>query len=170
MRKYIAFAAVFVAFSVPSIGQVKFMDHIQEEVQGQGTVSVLQDQRLTDIVNGDSSQDEKTTPVESANKRADDDIPGVRTGKKVKVRGYRIQVYWGGSQRTDHSKAVRAGNIITSVFPELQAYTSFESPHWRCRVGDFTTRQDAAEYLHKLREANLGSDAMIVRSEIFVYQ
>ena len=88
----------------------------------------------------------------------------------MKARGYRIQVYWGGSTRTDEANAKRAGAKVTTLFPELQAYTTFESPNWRCRVGDFVTRQEASDYLSKLKEARLAKDAIIVKSEVLIYQ
>ena len=88
----------------------------------------------------------------------------------MKARGYRIQVFWGGSARIDQTNAQRMGTRVTTLFPELQAYTTFESPNWRCRVGDFVTRQEAADYLKKLKDAKLTDDAIIVKSEVIIYQ
>lgn len=155
--------------AVPLFAQANFMEHLESKVNGQGTVTVLQDQRLANIVNGNEMLN-GNAGQQQTQEGEDNDLPIVNKGTKVKIRGYRIQVYWGGSQRTDQSRAQHAGTMVTNAFPELQAYTSFESPHWRCRVGDFTTRQEAADYLRKLRDMNMGSDAMIVRSEIFVYR
>ena len=153
-----------------AFAQTGFIERIQEPVKGKGTVTINQDQRLTNIINGLTLPDVSTQSADTENTNVQSKLPGRPAGKRVKARGYRIQVYWGGSQRVDQSKAISAGNKVTSIFPELEAYTSFESPHWRCRVGDFVSRQDAVEFLSKMREANLGSGAMIVRSEIFVYQ
>lgn len=142
----------------------EFMDHLTSKgTPGHGTVSVLQDPRLDEIVNG---KKQYVAPV----KEKKEDMPGLQTGKKVKARGYRIQVYWGGSARADQTNAQRTGNKVTTLFPELQAYTTFESPNWRCRVGDFVNRQEAAQYLKKLKDAKLSQDAIIVKSEVFVYQ
>lgn len=137
-----------------------YADRLQSAVSGQGTVRLHQDQRLTDLLNA-------TTSVRQ--ERDDEpDTDSAKAGVKRKVRGYRIQMYWGGSQRTDQLKAQRLGAQVSYAHPELRTYTSFESPHWRCRVGDFTTREEAAAYLSKLRR--ITNDAMIVRSEIYVYQ
>ena len=87
---------------------------------------------------------------------------------QTRVRGYRVQMFWGNSSRADQQKADRIGTQVTTIFPELKYYTSFDSPHWRCRVGDFVSREEANKYLKKLRR--ISKDAMIVRSEIFVYQ
>ncbi|MCM1311481.1 MAG: SPOR domain-containing protein [Bacteroides sp.] len=168
-RKYSFSIACLFLLSIPAVAQTNFMEHLESKVNGQGTVTVLQDQRLTNIINGDAALNGNVGQQQTQTGE-EEDLPVVNKGTKVKVRGYRIQVYWGGSQRTDQSRAQHAGTMVTTAFPELQAYTSFVSPHWRCRVGDFTTRQEAAEYLKKLCDMNMGSDAMIVRSEIYVYK
>lgn len=158
--------------------QGKFMDNLTKQVDGQGIVTITQDKRLTEIINGErqviaSSKDEKVPQKDSKIKdEADKDslIASTPTGKRTKVRGFRIQIYWGGSQRTDQAKALQAASRVATLFPEYQAYTSFESPHWRCRVGDFVDRHDAWEALKRLRDAGVAPDAMIVRSEIYVYK
>ena len=139
-----------------------FITHITSNVAGQGTVTVHQDTLLDAIVNGEKQY----VPEKKDEKK---DIPGTQTGKKVRARGYRIQVYWGGSARTEQSNAQKAGARITTVFPELQAYTTFESPNWRCRVGDFVKYQDAEVYLKKINEAKLSKGATIVKSEVYIY-
>lgn len=149
-----------------------FTEKLTRKVEGQGTVTLTQDQRITDLINGNGTT-RPSSPTSTADRKTgsdDDTLPGIPTGKKTKVRGFRIQVYWGGSLRTDQSKAQMAGTKVTNLFPELQAYTSFESPHWRCRVGDFLTREEASEYFDKLREAGLAGEAMIVRSEVYTYK
>lgn len=168
LKSSFAIICIF-SISTPLVAQTNFMEHLESKVNGQGTVTVLQDQRLANIVNGNTILN-SNTGQQQTQEGEEEDLPIVNKGTKVKVRGYRIQVYWGGSQRTDQSRAQHAGTMVTTAFPELQAYTSFESPHWRCRVGDFTTRQEAAEYLRKLCDMNMGSDAMIVRSEIYIYK
>ena len=118
-----------------------FIDHLTSKAAGQGTVTVHQDTLLDDLVNG-----KKQYVPEKKEERKD--FPTIQTGKKMKARGYRIQVFWGGSARIDQTNAQRMGTRVTTLFPELQAYTTFESPNWRCRVGDFVTRQEAADYLN----------------------
>lgn len=134
---------------------------------GSGKVSVVQDPRLSDMINGRASH----RFDEEASTGRHERVPLVPERKRVmKTKGFRIQVFWGGSERTEQSKARAAGNKVTSLFPELQAYTSYESPHWRCRVGDFSDREEAQKYLNKIRKANLANGAMIVKSEIILRQ
>ena len=51
-------------------------------------------------------------------------------------------------------------------FEELPVYTSFSSPHWICRVGDFQTRDEAMEVLQAMRESGRFPKAIIVKSKI----
>lgn len=170
---------IAVAFTFTANAQGKFMDNLTKKVDGQGIVTITQDKRLTEIINGErqpaaaSSVDDKVPQKETKIKEEEEKdslITATPTGKRTKVRGFRIQIYWGGSQRIHQTRAQQAADRVALLFPEYQTYTSFESPHWRCRVGDFTDRNEAWEALKKLRNAGVASDAMIVRSEIYVYK
>lgn len=137
-----------------------FMEHLTSKVSGQGTVTVLQDPRLEALVNG----------TKNASASKEEKTPAIPSGRKVKARGYRIQVYWGGSSSTDHTNAQRMGNRVTAAFPELQAYTTYKSPNWVCRVGDFATHNDAQAYVRKLKDAKITRDAIVVNSEVIIYK
>ena len=168
MRKLL-FIVISCLIATHLSAQSKFMPELQSQKAGEGKVTVIQDPRLTDIINNDIDAYPEIAKVEEQKENTKVEGMGAITeGRRMKVRGYRIQVYWGGSQRSDQTKAIRAGSRVTSMFPELQAYTTFESPHWRCRVGDFRERKEAADYLAKLRKAKI-EGAMVVKSEILVY-
>ena len=162
MKRILSITLTFFMCAITMSAQ-DFIKHITSNVAGQGTVTVHQDTLLDNIVNGKKQY----VPEKKEEKR---EFSGMQTGKKMKARGYRIQVYWGGSARTEQTNAQRAGAKITAVFPELQAYTTFESPNWRCRVGDFVTHKDAQAYLKKINDAKLSKGATIVKSEVYIYQ
>lgn len=162
MKRLTTFVISVLMFSAATSAQT-FTEHLTRNVSGQGTVTIHQDSLLDHIVNGEK----QFIPEKKEEKK---DLPGIQTGKRMKARGYRIQVYWGGSARTEQANAQRAGNRITTLFPELQAYTTFESPNWRCRVGDFVTYKEAEAYLKKFNEARVVNRPMIVKSEVFIYQ
>ena len=152
-----------------------FTSKVEAEVAGQGSFDIEQDPRLTAIVNGEEvvpsslATASKVSAITTETKvRQDaDDLRGKASGMHQKVRGYRVQVFFGGSQRSEESQAKKIGSRVTSMFPELRAYTSFASPHWRCRVGDFTKHEDATAYMHKIKARGI-SEAMVVKSEIYV--
>jgi hypothetical protein len=37
-------------------------------------------------------------------------------------------------------------------------------------VGDFVTREEANEYLSKMRESRLSANAIVVKSEVIIYK
>ena len=179
--KRLAHIFILLLFTCLASAQIRFMDNLTRVVAGQGKVSVSQDERLTQIINGEKPKEvdndkdkekDKDKEVDKEKEEENIDNPALVTpvGKKTKVRGYRVQIYWGGSTRSDQSRAQQAANQSMSLFPQYNAYTSFESPHWRCRVGDFKERHEAVEALRELKKAGIAREAMIVRSEIFIYQ
>ena len=169
-----------------------------QENAGQGSVTINQDARLQNIVSGEEKVVERKTnngegdnsganagaaPRQSAPRRVQStqivdvrNLPSfgarsdfdVRTGARRRLRGFRIQMFWGNSLRTDQLRAKRLADKVTGAFPELKSYVTFQQPHWRCRVGDFKTRAGAARYLERMRK--IAPEAMIVRSEIIIYQ
>lgn len=148
-----------------------FTEHLTAQGgAGSGTVTLTQDQRLTNLIDHGvpGTHTNSTGTVNETDNSNNDNAPAATPAPKKKMRGFRIQMYWGNAQRSDQEKADQMGARVTALYPELEAYTDFSSPHWRCRVGDFTSRDEAAEYLPKLRR--LSSDAMIVISEIYVDQ
>ena len=165
MKRLLSITLTFLMCAITMSAQ-DFIDHITDKVEGQGTVTVHQDTLMDNIVNGKKQY----VPEKKEVKQEKKDFTGTQKGKRMKARGYRIQVYWGGSARTEQTNAQRAGARVTIAFPELQAYTTFESPNWRCRVGDFATYKEAEAYLKKINEANVSKGAMIVKSEVYIYK
>ena len=166
---------ILLLFTCLASAQIRFVDNLTRVVPGQGKVTVSQDERLTQIINGEKpketdSNKDKEVDKEKGEENIDNPALVTPVGKKIRVRGYRVQIYWGGSSRSDQSRAQQAASQAMSLFPQYRAYTSFESPHWRCRVGDFKERHEAVECLRDLKKAGIAREAMIVRSEIFIYQ
>lgn len=131
----------------------KFIDRIEQETEGQGIVKIHQDPLLTRIVNGEF------IPTEAKKESSSN------SSMKVKRRGYRIQVFKGGHTRVAEAEARKTGEKIQKIF-KLNAYTIYNNPEWVCRVGDFKNREEALEYLTKIRAVS--KSAMIVPSEIYV--
>jgi hypothetical protein len=150
MNKILTIAICLFAYAATASAQ-KFMDRIEKDVEGQGTVRIYQDSMLTRIINGDT--------IPTINKENEG------TGKKVKKRGFRIQVFRGGHTRADEAKARSTGERVRKIF-KLSAYTIYSNPNWVCHVGDFKSRDEALEYLPKIK--NVARTAMIVPSVIYV--
>ena len=65
---------------------------------------------------------------------------------KMSMPGYRLQLYFGSVR--NKAQAVRS-EFLTS-FPDTPCYLLFQQPHFKVRVGDFRTRQEAAGFRKKI--------------------
>ncbi len=152
--------------------QQKFVDKLVKPADGQGTVRVFQDAGITRMVNGGGAEDEASTslsdPGRASRPATEDANSSAGTGpvRKMKAKGYRIQVYAGGNSRAARQEAQRAAGKVKSYFSDMATYTHFQSPHWICRVGDFRTYEEANQALHELRATKQFDEALIVKSVI----
>ena len=158
-----------------------FLENLQKEQAGQGSVTVIEDPAIDSLVNGNGGpvipdpavqrhahkQEVKKTPEEE---EADNLAKKLDTRKKImsnsyKTQGYRVQVYSGGSTRTDRQKAETAGAVMKTNFPNEPIYVHFYSPSWKCRMGNYKELQDAREILAKVKKLGY-KDACIIKGTI----
>ena len=158
--------------------QTKFTEQLQKTSAGQGKVTLHQSQKITNLVNGDASNASaatKSKPTETAAKKTQDgdqaEVSAMQstTGQKVRMNGYRIQVYSGGNSRKAKTEATAMGQRVRNMFGELSIYTNFISPHWICRVGDFKSYEEANEVFRQMKATGNFSEAVIVKSKIITY-
>ncbi len=161
--------------------QTKFTDQLQQIVPGKGRVVLHQSQAITDLVNSPDAtpvnsraarviqNEAKKQPADvAAAAKVEEETEETTTTPTARVRmnGYRIQVYSGGNSRQAKNEATMMGNRVKSLFSELSVYTNFASPHWICRVGDFKTYEEANEVFRQLRATGRFREAVIVKSKI----
>ena len=160
--------------------QVKYTEEIQTETIGQGKIVLHQSKAITELVNGIAPK-LATVAVKAENKVAPsskkpqvpdsllaDSVKLMSPGVRIRMNGYRIQVYLGGNTRKGKSEAQAMKERVKGYFPELSVYAGFQSPHWICRAGDFRTMEEASEYLQQMRETGRFDEAVIVKSKINV--
>lgn len=89
-------------------------------------------------------------------------------GRPRATQGWRIQVYSDSNQRTARTEARKRANAVASHFPDLKTYVVFVSPYWRARVGDFTSRAKADDYLRQMRTLMpfYGKEMRVVRDRV----
>ena len=154
--------------------QQTFTDKLQQAMESAGRIILHQDRSITDLVNGTKMsastpgqrrQIDDTTSLQFPDSMA---LDSLSFGQKVKISGYRIQVYFGDNSRKGKTEARAAGLRFRNSFPELPVYVSFVSPHWLCRAGDFRTMEEASEVLRQIREMGIFREAVIVKSKINV--
>lgn len=188
-----AFAFTFWLSVLYLSAQQTFSDRLQQAVGSAGRIVLHQDKDITDIVNNTpkktvpapaptTKSTQKTTEKPTQKKQVPDSthsstVPqlpdstaadSLSLGPKVKINGFRIQVYFGDNSRKGKTEAQSAGRRFRNTFPELPVYVSFASPHWLCRAGDFRTMEEANEVLKQIREKGIFRESVIVKSKINV--
>lgn len=93
-----------------------------DSLQDPGVLKVTGDQRLGALI-------DKYIEINQ------DDCPNI-------VEGYRVQVF-SASGTGSSQKAREARTKFLTFYPTLKAYTDYEAPNFRVRVGDFRTKLEA---------------------------
>ena len=157
--------------------QTKFTEQLQQAEPGKGKVTLHQSQTISDLVNGIDvttvvSKVAKaiSSLISPSSESETDEEPATTPAPTTKVRmnGYRIQVYSGGNSRQAKNEASMMGSRVKSLFSDLSVYTNFASPHWICRVGDFRTYEEANEVYRQLKATGRFREAVIVKSKVNV--
>ncbi len=185
-------ALIFLSFAWYGLhvgAQQTFTEYLTTDRPEQGRVRVYQAEDITALVNGaapraagravglsggqkdgrDSTKHHSVTTV-ARNTESDDSLHPAKSvaRRRHKASGYRIQIFTGGNSRNDRIAAERAGRVCRQSFPELAAYSHFLSPRWVCRVGDFASYEEAAEYARKLRKEGAFREVRIVKSTVWL--
>ena len=177
----------FCLLAVGSMGlwaQGTFTEHLTKSVPGKGTVILHHDAIIERLVNGlpvspslNGNFGGGVADANGAGVNADDRIvggsglgaeEGLNDVPKMKVNGYRIQVYAGGNSRAARQEALKAASRVKGLFGEHSVYTLFQSPRWVCRMGDFRTQEEAIAVLQQLRATGMFDEAVVVRSKVLV--
>lgn len=142
---------LFILFSVMGLSasaQRNIITELQKEEVGQGTVTIHQDARISDLLG--------TLHVQKEGEEA----------KVLKARGYRVQVYAGNNSRVARMEAKEVADKIRQEFPELPVYAYFQPPRWLCRVGDYRSIEEADATMRRLKATGRFKEVSIVREQI----
>ncbi len=131
-----------------------------------GTVTII----MPDALNARLYGGEAKTEAENPSAETDKPAAPAQTSRSTSRQGYRVQVFDDNNARTAKREAQARKSRIQSRFPEFNAYVSFNSPDWRVKVGDFTSRSEAEAALAAIRQAfpEMGSQLRIVRDRVNV--
>lgn len=159
MKYLLTITLCILSFSL--CAQEKFTEKLQRIEPGKGRVVLFQSDFLTRLVNNQIGLTGKLDSLSSARSHV---MPTV----KNKHRGYRIQVFAGGNSRASKKEAEEMKLKVLEAFPTLEVYNSFISPRWVCRVGNFTTYQEAVAMMHRMKESGEFKEISVVRTMIEV--
>lgn len=78
-----------------------------------------------------------------------------RKATDTRTRVFRIQVYTdnGNINKNAKAEAQRRATAIRRRFPQQYVNSSYASPRWYTRVGSFSTRAEADEFMRQLAKA-----------------
>ena len=145
--RYILFVFLM-AFGLWAFAQQNIVNERQKKEVGQGTVNIIQDERISALLG--------VVYVKN-----DDEEP-----KVLKARGYRVQVYAGNNSRIARSEANEVAELIKTEFPEIPVYAYFQPPRWLCRVGDYRSIEEADAAMRRLKATGKFKEVSIVREQI----
>ena len=145
--RYILFVFLM-AFGLSAFAQQNIVNELQKKEVGQGTVNIIQDERISALLG--------VVYVKN-----DDEEP-----KVLKARGYRVQVYAGNNSRIARSEANEVAELIKTEFPEIPVYAYFQPPRWLCRVGDYRSIEEADAAMRCLKATGKFKEVSIVREQI----
>lgn len=161
MKHFILILLLF-TFCISSKAQT-FTDHLRTNKGSKGSLLVIQDSEMEEIVNNSDKGKEILDAWKDKAKQNK-----LSSSQKRKAHGFRVQVYTGGNSRQDRIEASRIENKCKNAFPEVSVYRQFVSPRWICRVGDFKTYEEAAEYLNKIKELHISKEVRIVKCVVYL--
>lgn len=175
---------ILLVLSVLAVGltwaQEAFTARLQRVEAGKGKVVLHQDAEIEDLVNGISRAGSvvrggsaAVLPAANAVRKTSPDTllltqpeTPATVGRRVRMNGFRIQVYAGGNSRDAQNKAHQMEGRVRGLYPDLSVYTRFITPRWICHVGDFRTREEAMEVLQQMRESGGFAEAIVVKSKV----
>ena len=118
---------------------------LERDVPGKGQIRIERDVRLDSLIGT---------------------VSDIESGTKIKVRGYRIQVYAGNNTRTSKERANEVDRYLRTNYPDLPVHTEFRNPRWLCTVGDFLYYEEAYDCMRKLKkETPYKKDIIILRNQ-----
>ncbi|GAB6120266.1 SPOR domain-containing protein [Dysgonomonas termitidis] len=135
--------SLFSGYALAQDDNKTIIDELNSSKWGQGNIKVMQDEAVQNILGV-----RQVAVIDTAK------ILGVidPAANFTKVRGFKIQVFSGNNQQRSKREAESKQAQVRSAFPELETIVSFQSPFWRLRVGNFTSRADADEVLKEMKK------------------
>ncbi|WP_258862224.1 SPOR domain-containing protein [Sphingobacterium spiritivorum] len=126
------------------------------EVFKDSLISVLQAYRSEEGIN--PSLEKKTVSIGKTS------VVDKSKMKRVKVRGFRVQIFSGASRNEAYAEQGRFKNL----YKEYEAYVNYDEPNYRVKVGDFTSRSEANNLMRILRSQF--DNVFVFTEDVYVYR
>lgn len=83
---------------------------------------------------------------------------------RVRKKGFRVQIYSGNNR----NEAYATQNRFKSQFSDIDSYINYDEPNYRVKVGDFTSRSEANNFMQVLRSQY--SSVFVFQEDIWVWE
>lgn len=83
---------------------------------------------------------------------------------RVKKRGFRVQIYSG----TNRNEAYAVQSRFKNQYADIDSYINYEEPNYRVKVGDFTSRTEANNFLRILRSQY--NNVFVFQEDIWIWE
>lgn len=100
---------------------------VQQAEEGKGTVTIKQDQHITQLLNERLWQNTQR--------------PG--------MQGFRIRIFSELGQ-TARQRSVEVMNDFMTRFPGVKVYQTYENPYWKISVGNFRSKESAQKFYQEI--------------------
>ncbi|KGE14695.1 SPOR domain-containing protein [Sphingobacterium deserti] len=87
-----------------------------------------------------------------------------KNAKRVKVRGFRVQIFSGASR----NEAYVVQSRFQNAYKDIGSYVTYNEPNYRVKVGDFRSRAEATNFMRVLRSQY--SNVFVFTEEIWAYE
>lgn len=144
MKKFSLLLILFIAAG--TVQAQNIVQSLERNVPGQGKITIHQESRIESQLGTERPSTGEQTVIKSP--------------------GFRIQVYAGNNSRDARNQANGVASRVKEYFPDLKVYTSFTSPRWLCRVGDFRSIEEADAMMRKLKSTGVFREVSIVKEQI----
>ncbi|PRD53809.1 SPOR domain-containing protein [Sphingobacterium gobiense] len=124
------------------------------EVEKDSLINLLQEFRAENGINPSTSR-----MISLGSKVVDK-----KSGKRVKVRGFRVQIF-SGSSRSD---AYAVQSRFQTSYKDIGSYVSYDEPNYRVKVGDFRSRSEATSFMRELRSQY--SNVFVFTEDVWAYE
>ncbi|GHE29329.1 SPOR domain-containing protein [Sphingobacterium griseoflavum] len=148
------YKGLLLAFACIGIVQIGKAQSGVVEVQKDSLISLLQEFRAENGINP------TTARMVSLGSRVIDK----KNAKRVKVRGFRVQIFSGSSRNDAYAVQSRFQN----AYKDISSYVSYDEPNYRVKVGDFRSRAEATSFMRVLRSQY--NNVFVFTEDIWAYE
>jgi hypothetical protein len=141
---------------------VLILNSFSIKAQEAGTIDVKKDTMITILQNFRAENEINPTATRTVSLAPK--VVDKSKATRVKRKGFRVQIYSGSNRAEAQSVQAR----FKSLHPDMEAYMAYHEPNYRVKVGDFTSRAEANNYMRILRSQY--SNVFVLQEDIWTWQ